>query len=219
MYKLLIFDLDGTLLNTITDLAMSVNYALKQHRFPTHPVDEYRYFVGNGIAKLIERALPTNASTPDNLELVKKTFVDYYNLHNTEYTFPYNGIPKLLTELQYRGLLLAVASNKYHQATTYLIDKLFPDVHFAAVFGQRQDVPVKPNPQIVYDIMMETGMSVENTLYIGDSSIDMQTASNAGVTSVGVTWGFRPRTELVANGACHIVDTPEEILLLLRDDK
>ena len=210
-----IFDLDGTLLNTVADLAYSTNYALRQRGFPTHPVEAYKSFVGNGINKLFERALPEGEKTQDNILRVREVFLPYYDEHNADYTSPYDGISYLLKALQEQGIILSVASNNYQRATDKLVRTYFPDIRFATVFGQRQGVPVKPDPTIVHDILKITGRSAAETLYVGDSGVDMQTAANAGVTSVGVTWGFRPLSELNACGAQHVADTVEEILRII----
>ena len=211
--KLVIFDLDGTLLDTISDLAHSTNFALEQNGFPTHPVEAYKLFVGNGINKLFERALPESEKTEENIMRVRKSFIPYYDEHNTDFTKPYEGINELLQTLQSKGCMLAVASNKYHAATEKLIKYSFPNILFAAVSGQRENVPVKPDPAIVYDILKITDISPEEAIYIGDSGVDMQTALNSGIFSIGVTWGFRPRAELEAAGADYIADTTAEILM------
>ena len=208
----IIFDLDGTLLNTIADLAHSTNYALTEAGFPTHPVEAYKYFVGNGINKLFERALPEGERSQENIGRIRSAFLTYYDAHNADFTRPYPGIPELLSRLQAAGIAPAVASNKYQQATEKLIRTYFPDIRFAAVFGQREGVPTKPDPTVVRDILRITGLPTTETLYAGDSGVDMQTAANAGLVSIGVPWGFRPRTELVETGARPLVDPPEEIL-------
>ena len=213
--KLVIFDLDGTLLNTISDLARSTNYALEQNGFSGHPIEAYRYFVGNGINKLFERALPENEKTEENIIRIRKSFLPYYDKHNTDYTKPYEGIYELLITLQSKGCMLAVASNKYQAATEKLIKNMFPDILFTAILGQRENIPIKPDPAIVYEILKITNASAKETIYIGDSGVDMQTASNSKVTSIGVTWGFRPREELETAGANYIADTTTEILALL----
>lgn len=215
MKKLVVFDLDGTLLNTIADLAHSTNNALKQNGFPQHEIGEYNFFVGNGINKLFERALPEGQRTEENILKIRKDFIPYYTLHNTDFSRPYPGIPELLNTLQEKGYKLAVASNKYQAATEKLISHFFPGINFVAVFGQREGIKVKPDPTVVYEIISIAGTGKEEVLYVGDSGVDMQTALNCGVTSVGVTWGFRPRTELEENNACHIVDWAAEILPLL----
>ena len=215
MTKLVIFDLDGTLLNTIDDLATSTNYALQCAGYPQHDLFAYRYFVGNGINKLIERALPYDKKTESEIARLRKDFVEYYGKHMCDLSRPYEGIVSLLEALQERGIALAVASNKYQEATRKLIARFFPQIDFAVVFGQREGIPVKPDPAIVYDILRVTGVEKEETLYVGDTNVDMTTAINSGVRSVGVTWGFRPQLELEESGAKAIVHHPDEILSLL----
>ena len=216
MKKLVIFDLDGTLLNTIADLANSTNYALKVLGYPIHEPDKYNLMVGNGINKLFERALPDGEKTEENVLRVRQEFVPYYDQHNADKSRPYPGVTELLETLQTAGMQLAVASNKYQAATEKLIAHYFPNIKFTAVFGQREGIPVKPDPIIVKEILQIAKVQEEETLYVGDSGVDMQTAINAGVTSCGVTWGFRPRTELESFHPDHIVDNAEEIKLLCR---
>jgi phosphoglycolate phosphatase len=213
--KLIIFDLDGTLLNTISDLAHSANYALKKNGFPVHPTEAYRYFVGNGISKLLERTLPEDEKTEENINRIRNTFLAYYDNHNTEYTVPYEGIPELLHFVQSKGLKTAVASNKYQQATEQLISRFFPDIKFSSVFGQREGIPAKPDPAVVHEILRIAGVPAAETLYVGDSGVDMKTASNSKIASVGVTWGFRPRSELEAGGAVYIADSVADIINLI----
>lgn len=215
MKKLIVFDLDGTLLNTIADLAQSTNYALKENGFPQHNVEEYNYFVGNGINKLFERALPETDRKEENVLRIRKTFLPYYDEHNTDCSKPYPDIPELLGFLRVQGYKLAVASNKYQKATEKLVHHFFPEIPFVAIFGQREGVKVKPDPSILYDIFTIADIPANDVLYIGDSGVDMQTASHAGVTSVGVTWGFRPRTELEEHNASFIADKAEDIVGIL----
>lgn len=215
MKELLIFDLDGTLLDTVADLAASTNYALKQCGFPTHEVPAYRFFIGNGINKLFERVLPEENKSQENILELRKHFLDYYNGHNAELTVPYPGIPELLQKLQVRGLKLAVASNKYQSGTADLIQYFFPNINFSAVFGQQEGVAVKPDPTIVHNILKIANVEKSKVLYIGDSGVDMQTAQNAGIDACGVTWGFRPRAELEVFSPQYMVETPEEILNIL----
>lgn len=214
MKKLIIFDLDGTLLNTIADLAQSTNHALQALGYPTHPESDYNFMVGNGINKLFERALPKGEKSEENVLRVRKEFVPYYDVHNADKSRPYPGIPELLEQLQEEGMILAVASNKYQSATVKLISHYFPHIRFTAVFGQREGVNVKPDPTVVHDILDITRISREDVLYVGDSGVDMQTAANAGVTACGVTWGFRPRTELEEFHPAHIVDNATDIAVI-----
>ena len=209
--RLAIFDLDGTLLNTIADLATATNQALDACGFPTHPIETYPFFVGNGINKLFERALPAEARTEENVLRIRAHFLPYYDEHNADLSRPYPGIPQLLENLQAAGIQMAVASNKYHRATEKLIRHYFPTIRFSAILGQREGVPIKPHPQIVEDILALVPVSKEEVIYIGDSGVDMQTALNAGVESIGVTWGFRPREELLQYSPTHLADTAKEI--------
>lgn len=216
MITTLIFDLDGTLLNTIKDLALSCNHTLKKYGFPEHTEDQYRYFVGNGMTKLVERALPESQRNPQYIEQFRDEFFDYYSSHKEDHTTPYEGIPELLHTLQEKRYKLAVASNKIHEATQELVRKFFPEIHFEAVYGQRPNVPPKPNPKIIEDILNDLQSSPEETLLIGDSSIDMQTSVNAGIKGIGVQWGFRTKEELILNGAIYTVKNPSQVLEVLQ---
>ena len=212
MKKLVIFDLDGTLLNTIADLATSVNFALMKNGFPQHDIADYNFFIGNGVNKLIGRALPESNRNDETIQNIKKEFFLHYNNHNTNLTTPYVGIHMLLRNLQAKGICLAVASNKYHEGTVKLINHYFSDINFIAVLGQRENIPIKPNPMIVNEILSISGINADETIYVGDSGVDMETAKNSGVTAIGVTWGFRPRAELESFFPAYIVDYAYEIL-------
>ena len=212
MKKLVIFDLDGTLLDTIADLAESANYALKQLGYPTHDVETIRTFVGNGINKLLERALPSHEQTEENVIRMRSHFVPYYDVHNADLSSPYPGIVNLLEDLQAKGIQIAVASNKYQAATVKLVKQYFPNIDFVEILGQREGINVKPDPTIVFDILKKAKVSCEETLYVGDSGVDMQTAINAGVDAVGVTWGFRPRAELESFRPMGLIDKAKELL-------
>ena len=212
MKKLIIFDLDGTLIDTIADLAGAANYALKSLDYPIHPTETIRTFVGNGINKLLERALPECERTEINVMRMRSHFVPYYDLHNADLSQPYPGIVSLLEALQTKGVMTAVASNKYQAATEKLIRHYFPQIQFVEVLGQREGVNVKPDPTIVFDILRKANVSPEDVLYVGDSGVDMQTAINAGVDAVGVTWGFRPRAELEGFCPKGLIDKAEELL-------
>lgn len=211
MKKLIIFDLDGTLLNTIADLAQSTNHALQVLGYPTHEESAYNFMVGNGINKLFERALPEGEKSEENVLRVRKEFIPYYDVHNADKSQPYPGIPELLEQIQEKGMQLAVASNKYQAATEKLIAHYFPNIRFTAVFGQREGINVKPDPTVVFDILKIAQVAKEEVLYVGDSGVDMQTAANAGVTACGVTWGFRPRAELESFHPAHVVEQASEI--------
>ncbi len=215
MKKLVIFDLDGTLLDTVMDLAAATNHALEKCGFATHPAEAYYNFVGRGINNLFRAALPEQECTDENVSRMRSFFIPYYNNHNTDRSHPYIGIYELLSTLTEKGVCLAVASNKYQQATEKLILHFFPTIPFAVVLGQRDGFPLKPDPAIVGLICKKTGVQTNEVLYVGDSGIDMQTAANACVESVGVTWGFRPVSELTASGANHLAEVPNDILLYL----
>lgn len=212
MKKLVIFDLDGTLLNTIADLAHSTNYALEKNGFPTHEIHEYNYFVGNGINKLFERALPEGQKTPENIQAIRQDFLIHYDKHNADLSRPYEGITDVLEILQKEGLKIAVASNKYQAATEKLVPHFFPGIRFVAILGQREGISTKPDPTIVYDILKQANAGKEDTLYVGDSNVDMQTAINAGVDACGVTWGFRPVNELQDYHPKYIAEKATDIL-------
>ncbi|MDE6711087.1 MAG: HAD family hydrolase [Alistipes sp.] len=213
--RLAVFDLDGTLLHTIGDLAVACNAALALRGLPQHSYDEYCGFVGSGIMRLVERALPEPLRSPENTALMRADFVRYYTAHIDVYTKPYDGIPELLAELVRRGVQLAVASNKFQAGTEQLIARFFPDIPFGPVLGQREGVPLKPDPAVVEEILAATGATREQTVFVGDSGIDILTAKAAGVRSIGVSWGFRPRAELEQAGADHIVDRAGKLIGLL----
>ena len=209
--RLVIFDLDGTLLNTIADLAVATNEALKAMGYPTHSEEVIQTFVGNGVSKLLERSMPEDKRTEENIALVRRHFMAYYDQHNADLSTPYPGIADMLSRLQEAGVMLAVASNKYQSATEKLIAHYFPHINFVCVLGQRQGIPVKPSPDIVLEIMEKANVSRSDTLYVGDSGVDMQTAINAGIDSVAVSWGFRPRAELEVFRTLAIIDKAEDL--------
>ena len=217
MLKLIIFDLDGTLLNTIEDLENSVNHALAQYNYPQHPVEAYRFMVGNGVNNLLKRAMPAELrENQDVHSKIRYEFMKHYTVNSDKFTKPYDGVVDLLKTLSDKGYLLAVASNKVHDATVELVKKYFPEINFIEVLGQREGFPVKPNPIIVDDILEKAGIKKTETLYIGDSGVDVSTALNAGVRFVGVLWGFRPRTELEAQGATEFIEKAEELLDIIQ---
>lgn len=212
MKKLVIFDLDGTLLNSIEDLGAATNYALKKSGYPTHSMQSYLLFVGNGVTRLIERALPEDERTPEVINTVKTYFREYYLSHLADATKPYPGIPELLVALTERGVELAVASNKDRDAVRTLIKTFFPEVPWAAVEGHVEGLPTKPDPSIVFNILAQVPTKKSKVLYVGDSGVDMETARRACVDSCGVTWGFRPAKELRDHYANNIVNDPSEII-------
>lgn len=210
--KLVIFDLDGTLMNSIEDLAVSTNYALRKCGYPEHRLSAYPLFVGNGINKLFERALPEEKRTKEHILEMREHFLTHYSMHNCDKSRPYPGIKKTLKDLQNKGYHLAVASNKYQVGTQEIVSHFFPEIEFKAVLGQRDGIPTKPDATVVRDIMLLVGVTKDEVIYVGDSGVDMQTAHNADVTSVGVTWGFRSLEELQIFSPDFIIDESAALL-------
>ena len=217
MIRLVIFDLDGTLVNSLCDLADSVNYALEKSGYPTHKTDEYRYFVGNGTYKLCERALPQDKRNADEIDRLHKIFAERYNESYLNKTAPYSGIDELLTALEKIGVKFAAASNKTDVFTERIIDKLFGSKRFCAVFGKSDDRPAKPDPRIVDEILKGSGALKSEALMAGDSDVDVLTAKNSGIISVGCLWGFRTYDELVNAGADYVINKPCELLKLIQE--
>ena len=213
--RLAIFDLDGTLLDTIGDLAEACNHMLALRGLPLHTREEYTKMVGNGISNLVKRALPEEMRTDEHIDAARTDFLGYYTVHIDHYTSPYEGIREVLHTLQGEGWTLAVASNKFDEGTKQLVATIFPEVGFKAIYGNREGFPLKPDAALIDLIIKECGAERELTTMIGDSGVDIQTAKNGGVRSIGCSWGFRPRTELEEYGADYIVDNPLEILQVL----
>ena len=216
MRRLAIFDLDGTLLDTIGDLAEACNHMLGLRGLGSHSREEYRAMVGNGILRLVERALPEHLRNTEYVAEARHDFLAYYIEHIDQYSRPYEGICEVLQTLQSEGWTLAVASNKFDAGTKKLIGSFFPDIHFKAVYGNREGFPLKPDAALVELIMEECGATRETTYMIGDSGVDVEAAKNGGVCSIGCTWGFRAREELEERGADIIVDRPLELLRVLQ---
>lgn len=212
MSKLVIFDLDGTLLNTITDLGQAANHALQKAGFPTHHLSSYPHFVGNGITRLIERVLPTENRDDATVSRLRESFIEYYDDHLCDTTVPYPGIEDMLRDLSSAGVEMAVATNKYQHAATKLITHFFPYVEWCAIVGQSDGIPVKPDPSIVFYILSQNPTLKRDVYMVGDSAVDMTTAQRACITSVGVSWGFRPVAELTDAYADHIIDAPDQLL-------
>ena len=210
---LLIFDLDGTLINTIDDLGQACNHALSACGFPTHKIEDYPRLVGNGINKLIERALPEEHRNEATMLRLREHFVPFYDQHNCDLTRPYDGIPELLQTLKAAGHTLAVASNKYQAATEKIVAHFFPNT-FDVVLGERAGIPRKPDPQIVYDILstLNSKLSTLNCLYIGDSLVDAATAKAANLPFVACAWGFCTEEQLRSADVQHLIHHPVEIL-------
>ena len=211
-YKTFIFDLDGTLLDTLHDLANSVNYALRTHGMPEHSIDDVRRFVGNGVRLLMERAVPDGAQNPA-FDAAFATFRQHYMQHSLDTTCPYEGIPEVLRELKRRGCRLAVVSNKFYAATQELVAHFFPEVDVAIGEHEAEGIRKKPAPDTVVEALRQLGVGKEGCVYVGDSDVDIQTARNSGLPCVSVLWGFRSREFLLQHGATTLIARPEELLL------
>lgn len=211
-YDIVIFDLDGTLLNTIGDLAASVDYVMRSRNLPEHTDAEYRQMVGGGIKRLVERALPAELAMDEAyVEECVMQFRRYYVDNIDRHTVPYEGMLELLRTLRDRGVMVAVASNKFQHGTERLIAKFFSDIDFVAVEGNREGAPLKPDPMIVHNILAKASVDRARAVMVGDSAIDIRTAQAAGIDSIGVAWGFRFADELFDAGATHVVTTVEEL--------
>ncbi len=220
MTKLIIFDLDGTLLNTMEDIANACNHALKMCGCPERRLDEYNMLVGRGIMNLFRGALPEGMKTEETVMKMRGYFVPYYNEHIDDFTRPYPGIIETLDRLSAEGILFAVASNKYQEGTEALVKKYFGAYDFVRILGQQEGKPIKPDPEIVNEAMNAAGVSKDETVYCGDSDVDMQTGANAGVKTIGVTWGFRTREELSAYKPWILAEKAAEIAeAVLRDSE
>ena len=212
MYSTYIFDLDGTLLDTLADLAASCNYALRTHGMPEHSIDDVRRFVGNGVRKLMERAIPDGEANPD-FEATFATFREYYMHHSLDTTKPYPGIMDTLVELKARGCRLAVVSNKMMAATLELCKHFFPDtIEVAIGENEAEGIKKKPAPDTVLAALKQLGVSGEDAVYVGDSDVDLATARNSGLPCISVLWGFRDRDFLLDHGATTFITSPKELL-------
>lgn len=204
MIKLILFDLDGTLIDSLKDLAEAVNHALRLRGLPLHSVAEYRRMVGHGVRNLVKQALPEGADDA----LVDSALTDfkaYYQAHIDVHTRPYPGIPELLTDLQARGIQLAVVSNKFQEGTEYLINRFFPAIRFVAILGNRPSAPLKPDPEIVQEVLRKANVQPADALLVGDSPTDMKTAANGGIESIAVTWGYRTAEDLAGHRQVNTV--------------
>ena len=213
MYNVYIFDLDGTLLDTLHDLASSVNYALQTHGMPTHSVDAIRGFVGNGVRLLMERAVPDGAQNPQ-FEATFATFRQHYMQHSLDTTCPYPGIAEMLHQLKQRGCRLAVVSNKMMAATQDLVRHFFPEIEVAIGEHEAEGIRKKPAPDTVFQALRQLGVGKEQAVYVGDSDVDLQTARNSGLPCISVLWGFRSRDFLLHHGATTFITHPAELLSL-----
>ncbi len=214
MIKLCIFDLDGTLINSLYDLADAMNYALKKHGFREHETEKYRFMVGSGISTLADRAMviPKGLASPEKKQEILADFNEYYNAHCMDKTLPYDGIVEMLDSLDKKNIMYAVMSNKPDNFSNIIVKTLFPNNKFTSVWGKRDNYERKPDPRAVWALIDEAGVKREECLYIGDSDVDIYTAKNAGLKCCGVSWGFRPKSELISAGAEYIAECPDDIL-------
>lgn len=216
MIKGVLFDLDGTLVNSLYDLADSVNYALERFGYPVHETEKYKYFVGDGMPKLIERALPENARNDENIKTVLNCFMAYYREHYLDKTVAYDGIADTVTALLNKGIKAVVISNKADEMAKIVTTKLFGDM-FSAVYGKREGYPAKPDPTLTLEVIGDLGLKPKECAFIGDSGMDMAVAKNAGTLAIGVLWGFRKEDELISNGADFIASTPADIIKIIEE--
>ncbi|MCK5070309.1 MAG: HAD family hydrolase [Desulfocapsa sp.] len=210
--KGVIFDLDGTLLDTLDDLATAANATLEHFDFPIHPVHAYRYFVGEGLRTLIQRIIPGSDATDAEIDEYMKKFAEIYTGTWNVKTAPYEGILEMLVSMSEAGLQLAVLSNNPHKFTEICVELFFPENTFNFVFGQREGVAKKPDPAGAIELAEKMNLDIKDILYVGDTATDMQTGNGAGMKTIGVTWGFRERAELEENNAWKIVTTPDEVV-------
>lgn len=214
-YSLVIFDMDGTILNTLDDMTDSINHILTLHNLPNHKIDDVKYMVGNGIPKLVERAVPNGKENPE-YDVILKEFIEYYASHSAIKTAPYEGIVECIKKLHHNGIKIAVNTNKVESAAITLCDDYFPNL-FDIISGSKKGIPPKPAPDGIYEILDRAKMSLEevqknhSAVFIGDSDVDMQTGMNAGLDVIGVDWGFRGRKFLEENEAPFIVDNADEL--------
>ena len=214
MIKAVLFDLDGTLVNSLSDLAASTNFALTKFGFPTHETEKYKYFVGDGMAKLIERALPEDKRDMETIYTTLDIFMKHYRAHYVDKTVPYDGISELLDKLT--GVKKAVISNKADEMVIPLTKKLLGD-RFDIVCGKREGYPTKPDPTLTLEIIEKLGVASNECIFVGDSGMDMAVAKNSGCVALGVLWGFRSEEELLLNGADYIAKKPAEILEIIKE--
>jgi len=215
MQKAIIFDLDGTLLDTLEDIAISANYALTTLGFEAQDILAYRYFVGEGVVKLFENIFTCNPQTSKTINQAVMLFEEHYAKQFNQNTKLYEGVSKMLTFLQKRGFKMAVLSNKPDSFTKMCVFKYLRLWHFEAVYGAREGIPRKPHPQGAFDVANALHVSPEECYYLGDTMIDMMTANKAGMIPIGALWGFRDADELLAHGAQYLAKEPSEVIKLL----
>lgn len=214
MIKAVLFDLDGTLVNSLDDLANAGNYALSLFGFPTHETEKYKHFVGNGMRNLVFRILPEDKRSDETIDKVHTEFLKYYKLHSMDNTCVYDGIKELIIALKEKNIKIAVVTNKAHGPATEVVNATLPNT-FDCVFGQRPEIPTKPDPTLTLMAIKKLGVTPAECIFIGDSGMDVKTGVNCGAVPVGVLWGFRLAEELLENGAKHLINKPNELLEII----
>lgn len=210
----IVFDLDGTLLNTLDDLANGVNYTLEKFGYPTHEIEKYKIFVGNGMKNLINRAVPEEIKNTEIEKDILAAFMEYYSAHSTDLTRPYDGVEDMIDALKDRGIKIGMVTNKAHNAAIDIMEKYFSG-KFDYVLGQSEKFPLKPNPASAIFVCETLGCTPENSIFVGDSGVDMKTGADGGFLPVGVLWGFRDKDELISNGAKAVISHPAELLKIV----
>jgi phosphoglycolate phosphatase len=218
MYKAVVFDLDGTLLNTITDISDSVNAVLKSLNYHEFSEEQYKYFVGRGVDELISAVISKGELDPELFYEIKSGYLEEYARRKSSKTKPYPGILDLLTRLIQHKIAICILSNKPHHQTVEVVDKYFKDISFNIVSGKKPEFPIKPNPASLNDMIKKLNLNLEEILYVGDTNTDIETAKNANLASVGVLWGFRKIEELEQAGATYIVNTVDELFSIIKGD-
>ncbi len=216
MIKAVLFDLDGTLANSLSDLANATNYAISKFGFPERETEEFKYFAGDGMPKMIERALPENDKNTDNVNKVMPIFLRYYGEHYCDNTKAYAGMPELIDELKGKSIMVAVVTNKNQAMAEKVVNKLYGD-RFDLILGKREGIPAKPDPTAALIAMETLGVKPDECVFVGDSMMDVMTGVNSGAYPVGVLWGFRKKDELISGGAKSIIDNPKELLEIIEN--
>ncbi len=216
MIRAVLFDLDGTLADSLADLATACDRTLEKFGYPRHSREEYRMFVGNGIPKLMERALPAEYRTPEEVERALAVFLADYGVHYADQTTAYDGMPQLLDVLREKGIRIAVITNKAQEMAEKVVQRLYGD-RFDLIFGKREVFLPKPDPAAAWEAMRVLSVSPQECLFVGDSAVDMKTAANCGATPIGVLWGYRDRAELINNGAQILLESPSQLLPFLEE--
>lgn len=216
-FEAVFFDLDGTLANSLMDLSIGVNYVLKQKGYPTHPVEAFKLFAGDGILKMVERATPPEHRSSENVLELKNAFMEYYSLHYADNTTAYDGLIQLVSDLKAKGMKLAVVTNKAQDMAEKLVNKLFGDL-FDYILGLREGVPAKPDPTGIFMAMDELNVKPEKCAFVGDTGMDVAGGVNAGAYPIGVLWGFREKDELLKFGANDFAANAKELYAILMDD-